>query len=329
MKKILVTFAGRKCFLEILFKYILYYKKHFDEYHIYASTDNTEDLEYIKEFASDNSGFVKVFYKEDYGIKDPNLVPEELREKYCSNFGVPNYDLWNIAWKNSKDRDAVYLKLDDDIIYLDETLLTNFLDFRINNTQYPMIYPLIINNNYSNWLLQENFGIKFYSETKFGERWNSVAHLIRDYINTNNNIPNKLVDVISEEFIFCPMGWSNLEFAKSVHNIFLDNHSKTNTFLQNFNIKETGTEITNQAPMSIGCVSWLGKSLASYTEKYGEVWQDEPWVSVYLPTLCGVNNYVYYQSVVCHYSYYRQMQLGIMSTDILERYKKIAEEICG
>lgn len=328
MKKIVVTFAGRKPFLEILFKYILKYRRHFDEYHIYASTDNLEDLNYIDQFASSNNDFVKVFHKEDFGIKNPELVLERNRSQHSCNYGIPNYDLWNIAWKNSKDKNSVYLKLDDDIVYLDETIFTDFLDFRINNRKHPMIYPLIINNNYSNCLLQDEFGVVFSEKTNFMSRWESVVHLIRDYILNNGIIPNKLVDVIPQDYIFCPVGWGNLEFVKSVHKHFLDILNKNEPIYDIIKSDCIGSEIINNAPMSIGCVSWLGESLSEFTDKWGEVWQDEPWVSVYLPILSGKNNYVYYGSIVSHFSYYRQMELGIMDTDILKKYKIIADKIC-
>ena len=54
MKTIVVTFAGRKMFMEILFPYIKKYEDQIDEYHIYAATKNQEDLDYIEKFSSEN-----------------------------------------------------------------------------------------------------------------------------------------------------------------------------------------------------------------------------------------------------------------------------------
>ena len=100
MRNIAVTFAGRKMFMEILFPYIKKYEKHIDEYHIYAATNNQEDLEYIENFAREND-FVKVFRAEEG--KDPIY-------------------LWNECYKNSQDDDAIYIKLDDDIVFIDDNL---------------------------------------------------------------------------------------------------------------------------------------------------------------------------------------------------------------
>jgi hypothetical protein len=96
MRTIAVTFAGRKIFMEILFPYIKKYEKYIDEYHIYAATHKQEDIDYIEDFASKNN-FVKVFRADER--KDPTY-------------------LWDECYKNSQDADAVYIKLDDDIVFM-------------------------------------------------------------------------------------------------------------------------------------------------------------------------------------------------------------------
>lgn len=305
MRNIAVTFAGRKMFMEILFPYIKKYETHIDEYHIYAATNNQEDLEYIENFAKEND-FVKVF-KADEG-KDPIY-------------------LWNECYKNSQEDDAIYIKLDDDIVFMDENLFTDFAEFRKNNPQYPIIYPLIVNNTYISWILQDKMGFKFSDTSNFDNRWNTVVDLIREHLKSSG-IPDKITDVIPEEFVLCPTGWGDVNFAKSVHNKFLDllENNKGNEFkIPKDN--STGLILSNNPPASINCCSWLGESMKKYTKNFGDVWQDEIWLSVYLPILTGQPNYVYFNSIVSHYSYYKQMQGGILESDILERYKKIKENI--
>jgi len=296
MKKILITFAGRRKFLEILFKYIDKYSHHIDEYHIYAATNVKEDLDFIKEY-SDNRDFVKVFWSD--------------RED-------PIY-LWNECYKNSKDEDSVYLKLDDDIVFLEENLFTDFINFRIENKEYPIIYPLIINNSFMSWLLQKEMGFQFSDRSFFGERWESVSHLIENYININNSIPDRIINVIPEEYVLCPVGWGNVDFSKSVHETFL-NALESNNLSIFRKSSDTGFELKHPYPVSINCCSWLGSGLKRYTDKFGDVWQDEPWLSVYLPILEKKNNYVYSGTIVSHFSYYIQ-QNGLLSSNILDRYK--------
>jgi hypothetical protein len=303
MKTIVVTFAGRKMFMEILFPYIKKYEDRIDEYHIYAATNNQEDLDYIEKFSAENK-FVKVFRAE--GGKDPIY-------------------LWNECYKNSQEEDAVYLKLDDDIVFIDDHLFSDFLDFRKNNPQYPIIYPMIVNNLYTSWILQEKMSLEFSQRTNFNERWDTVKHQISNYLKSNP-IPDRLIHVIPEEFTLCPIGWGDPEFAKSVHDKFLEclENNQIETF-KNTNDDSDGMVLHNHPPVSINCCAWLGSGMKEYTAKYGDVWQDEVWLSVYLPILSGQPNYIYFNSIVSHFSYYRQMQGGILESNILERYNKIKD----
>ena len=305
MKNIVVTFAGRKIFMEILFPYIKKYEHQIDEYHIYAATNNQEDLDYIEKFSSENE-FVKVFRAEPG--RDPIY-------------------LWNECYKNSQDENSVYLKLDDDIVFIDDNLFSDFLEFRKDNPQYPIIYPMIINNLYTSWILQEKMNLEFSRKTNFDERWRSVNHKIINHLK-ENPIPDRLIHVIPEEFILCPIGWGDPEFAKSVHNKFLEciENDRIDLF-KNTVDGSTGMLLDNYSPISINCCSWLGSGMKEYTEKYGDVWQDEIWLSVYLPILSGKPNYIYFNSIVSHFSYYKQMQGGILNSDILSRYNKIKDEL--
>lgn len=326
MKTIVVTFAGRKKFLEILFKYIEKFKNYIDEYHIYVSTNIIEDVQFIEEFYQKNLNFVKLFRRE-----------------------YEDHDLWNQAWKNSQDPECVYIKFDDDILYIDETIFTDFLKFRKENKQYPAIYPMIINNNYCSYILQNKMDIKLPFKSNYGLNWSDNVHLIRNYINSNRNskieirffdnqnitpfrtskiIPDRLMDIISVDTIFCPVFWGSFEYCQSIHNHFL-NDLELGDISKYRKSKDgnIGEELTDNPPISINCVSWLGESLKEYTNQFGDVWQDEPWISVYLPIMSGNNNYVYYGSVVSHYSYYKQMELGISNTNILDRYRTLSKKI--
>ena len=305
MRIVAVTFAGRKIFMEVLFPYIKKYSKYLDEYHIYAATNNPEDLDYIDKFASENS-FVKVFRAEKG--RDPVY-------------------LWNECYKNSQDSDAIYIKIDDDIVFIDESLFTEFVEFRKENPQYPIIYPLIVNNTYISWILQEKMGISFSETSNFDSRWDSVIGLIREHLKSKG-IPDRITDIIHEEFVLCPVGWGSVEFAKSVHNRFLDllENNKIDGFKKSKD-NSMGMVLDKNQPASINCCSWLGSGMKEYTSKFGDVWQDEIWLSVYLPILNDTPNYVYFNSIVSHYSYYKQMQGGILESNILERYSIIKDNL--
>ena len=186
-------------------------------------------------------------------------------------------------------------------------------------------------------------------KSNYGVNWEGNVDIIRNYINSNRNsnieiryfdknritpfrtskiIPDRLMDIISTDVIFCPIFWGNADFCKSIHEKFLSDLEKGD--ISKYKISkdnQLGEELLTNPPISINCVSWLGKSFKEYTNEFGDIWQDEPWISVYLPIMTNKNNYVYYSSVVSHFSYYKQMELGILNSNILERYKNISEKI--
>ena len=302
MKLTVLTFGGRKKFLEILFSYIEKYEKYIDEYRIYVSTENQEDIDYMIDFAN-KKNYVKL-----------------IRREY------PDHNLWNQSYKDCQDDNTVYLKIDDDILYIDETLFTDFIKFRIDNPKYPIIYPMIINNVYTSWVLQEKMGMSFNGVTDYGYEWPKYVGLIKDHL-IKNGIPERIDFIIPSNKIMCDVSWGSVPFAISVHDKFLTdlNNNDIIKYKRTTN-GDVGLEIVDNNPMSIQCISWLGSSLKEYTTKFGDVWQDEIWLSVYLPILTGQNNFVYLDSVVSHYSYYIQMERGILHTNILDRYKQFSEK---
>ena len=107
-KIVLITFGGREYTLKTLFKYILKYKKYIDEYRLFIATEIESDIKYMKEFAEEND-FVKII---DFQEKEKSIV-------------------WDKAYKSCQEENTIYIKLDDDIVYLEETLFTDFVKFRL------------------------------------------------------------------------------------------------------------------------------------------------------------------------------------------------------
>ena len=131
MKLVLITFAGNKKYLEILFSYILKYKKYIDEYKLFVATTNREDIEYMNDFKKNNEDFVKMEYYKENG----NIILNDRNK------------IWDYAYSICQDDDTIYLKLDDDIVFLEESLFTDFIKYR-ETSDAPLLYPVIINNIY-------------------------------------------------------------------------------------------------------------------------------------------------------------------------------------
>jgi hypothetical protein len=305
MKLIALTFAGRKRYMEILFPYILKYKKYINEYHLYLATTNQEDIDYIYDFQKNNNDFVKVIKLED-GVK------------------FDRADVWNLSYKNCQDEDAIYLKIDDDIVFIDENLFTNFLEFRKESTA-PLVFPHIINNLISTPYLEK------YGKLNVGS-WNKNLMVLNTWSNTIERIKPKLeelkgkfpgnfvvTNLMNESEILCPVAWGSLEYSKLSHIDFirilsesgLDNIYTENIILDRFE------------PISIQCCSWFGKDLKKYISEFGMVGrEDEPWMSIYLPFWSNNPNVIFGKSVVSHFSSYNQDNY-LINNGLLEEYKKL------
>ena len=301
MRVILVTFGGRERSIKTLFQYIVKYKQYFDEYHIYIATTNVNDTAYMEQFASQHS-FVKIIYT----MKDGSKVLDDK-----------NY-IWDNAYNNCMEEDTLYLKLDDDIVYIDETLFTTFLDFCKANPDIPLIYPTIINNIFTSWRFEKDNIFSSDAKSIIGDTWKDTYARIKDKILENVGKQIKIGQLVpSQNEILCPAAWGNLQYCIDLHIQFLQDLANNN--IQKYTSSNNWI-LENCEPASIGCVCWNGGTFKKIVTQYGKVKDDEPWWTIYIPTWTGKKNVIFRGAVVSHYSYYKQRDLGLDRTDILEKY---------
>jgi len=304
MKLVVLTFGGRECSLQILFLLILKYKQYIDEFRLYIATTIQTDIDYMEKFANENN-FVKTIYCTINGKKI--LDDREL--------------IWDNAYKSCQEDDTVYIKLDDDIVYFDETLFTDFVEYRIKNRNAPILYPVIINNTITSPLL-EKYGIyNATSKSTILHTWPNTYQRIFLNIYKNRDKRIKIGDIVNHNEILCPVSWGNLQYCYELHSQFLNDISNGNIkkyYLKNNIILE------NSEPISINACSWIGEELRKYIKEYGDIYHDENYLSIYLPIWSGNKNEIYSNCVVSHYAYYKQRELGLDNTDILHRYSVIS-----
>jgi glycosyltransferase involved in cell wall biosynthesis len=303
-KLIVVTFAGRKKYMEILFPYIEKYKQHITEYHLYLATKNEEDIQYMVDFYNKNQDFVKIIRLENQENFNKALV-------------------WNLAYKNCQEEDTIYLKIDDDVVYVDDNLFTNFIDFR-RASDAPLVYPHIINNIISSPLLQKKGILELPTNWDYNSMvvntWKNTIDRIEGTIKSLRGVfPSDYVvtNVLDQKEILCPVSWGNPHYSRECHLSFLE-------VLKSKGINSLYTEdivLSNYDPMSIQCCSWIGRDLKKYTTNFGDVGsEDEPWMSVYLPLWLENPNVIFGKSVVSHFSSYNQENF-LIESGILEEYK--------
>lgn len=304
MKLVVVTFGGRECSIKILFKYILKYKKYIDEYRIYIATTIQSDINFMENFAKNNSDFVKIIYTYD---QNNNKILNDKNK------------IWDNSWKTCLDENTVYLRFDDDIVFIEESMFTDFINYRINNNEPLLIYPIIINNLISSYFLQENNAFNTSIKSNIGKTWINTYNRIKPYLLENIGKNIKIGNITDTHEVLCPVSWGNFDYCTNIHNTFIED-------VNNLNIKKYkigNYELSNAEPMSINCCSWLGSNMKKIVKKYGEIIDEEPRLAIYLPIWDNNPNKVYGNSIVSHYAYYRQRELGLDNTDILNKYDKL------
>jgi len=302
MKLVVLTFGGRECSLKILFPLIKQYKQYIHEYRIYIATTIQSDIDYMEDFANENSDFVKTVYL----IVNNRKILDD-REK-----------IWDNAYKSCQDDDTVYLKLDDDIVYIDETLFTDFIQYRVSNRNAPLIYPVIINNLIHSCILQDNNIYNPYIKSNILDTWRKYTYRrIREHIINNKHSRLRIGDFTGGNDVLCPISWGNLKYCYDLHSQFLNDINANN--VEKYHL-ERNIVLTSAEPVSINVCSWIGEDLRQHVKDHGEIYYDEPWLAIYLPTWSGKHNEIYGKSFVSHYSYYRQRELGLDNTNLLDRY---------
>ena len=232
-------------------------------------------------------------------------------------------------YKFCLDENVLYIKIDDDIVYFEDEFFKNFIEFRRNNQQYLLVYPLIINNSFISWYLQDKGLIKLNKKSNINNKWKNKILPIKKYIEDNSieKIKEKYGKFIGDNAL-APLEWGNINFCKELHQKFI-NLIKENKIE---NLKFEKWELTEYQPVSINFVAWYGKKLKLVFDTIGEeniirqfLCGDELWFSLYAPIKTNMINCVYGGKIVSHFSYERQRSQGLETMGLLEQYHNLIE----
>ena len=266
MKKIVVTPAGRKRYLEILHKNLHKCKDEFDEWVIWVNTDNSEDINFM-EYLSSTYDYINLQYSE---------VPVDPNGSHTATICK--------FFEKCIDENSVYLRVDDDVVFIEKYSIKKLFEFRIENEQYFLVFGNILNNAL-------------------------VTHLYQQK-NIVTNLPNVSYNCEDEN------GWRNGYFAVNLHNIFLDKAYEgkvSDFFMENW-------VLSNFERCSINSISWLGKTFKTFNGEVGSA--EEIWLSSDKPKELNMPNIIFGDSLFSHYAFAPQRP-SLEQTNILERYSKL------
>jgi len=171
------------------------------------------------------------------------------------------------------DENAVYIRLDDDIVYVDENMVETLVKYRLANPEPYSVFPTIINNVRTSYHMQCE-GIIPVGE--WGEIKNEMC----------NNI-----------------AWTSENFINFLHGKALDALAAGN-LVETFALKTRQFDNYEEGYISINCFAIFGKDLAATSknvhideERHFALW--EPEKAKRLNARCG-------DAVVIHFAYHKQ-----------------------
>lgn len=246
-KIVVVTPAGRKKYMELLLPYILKNKHIIDEYRIWVNTKSDSDIDWFKDLAIANINYITLEFL-DCEIHIPGTIYK--------------------FFKNCVDEKTIYIRLDDDIVWLEDNFFEKLLKFRIENSNFLLVYGNIVNNSICDFL----HPIKnSYSET----------------INLGCLDKN---------------GYHNSKLAEEKHNRLIEN-IKNKTF-EKYRFPSVAN--LKNIQISINCICWFGKEFKTFNGEVDS--DEELFLSCRLPFYRKKFNAICSEALCSHYAFYVQKE---------------------
>jgi hypothetical protein len=298
--------VGRKESMKCLFNSMLKHKNIVDEYHLWVNTTVEEDINFINDFYEKNKDFVHL----KYGCEtlDPNQMGRADNVKRFYNYCV--------------EPDTFYFKIDDDIIFIENGTFEKLIDYKIENPETFLTYPVIMNNYWCTHFLRYFDAIDVPECPICSDIWYKLFDQVKDSMRTTDQTMSdnleepKPRDFIPENHFFSPLYWKDPEFAyqilKETYNCIIENK---------LNDLDIPNIVLNYEPVSIQFIMWAGEDFAKFNGDVKSV-GDEPWLSMFYPMKFDLKNSVVGNTRVVHYAYWPQRDY-LNTTDILSSYEKI------
>ncbi len=138
-KVVVVIPGGTKPEIEILLNHLDHEKEYFDECHLWLNTPIQHDIWYMKKIA-----------------KRFEFVTPIHRDFWCKN------GLDCIGYFMEKCvQDKIYIRLDNDIVYIQKGAIKNLLNYRIRHKDLFMVFGNIVNNPFTFHLYQQRHIMDF------------------------------------------------------------------------------------------------------------------------------------------------------------------------
>lgn len=281
-KVVVWTPYGRRSTYSILIKYLErdVNRGIVDEVWLYMNTDPSgqeDDIAYAHEL-DEEFPWVKLVYR-------PEGIPRHPGPKQ-RNTGY--------AYRYMTEPGTVYLRMDDDLVYVHEDAVANLVEKRAEMSHATAIFATTWNNAIVSWFMQQAGVIP--------KEWGECTFFCMD-----------------------PTGWANGQFAVKIHELLLEKIESRRVedlyLYQDFPIPP-GTQF------SVSSFASTGELYASLPDGPGVLVPDEEehWHTVHRPQVIGQPNILIGNAIVSHFTFMPQRSI-VLATDILDRYRALAQKI--
>jgi hypothetical protein len=198
------------------------------------------------------------------------------------------------AYRYMTDDDTVYIRMDDDLVYVHENAIENLVVKRLEMPHATAIFPVTWNNALVSWFLQQAGVIpKSFGECGF--------------------------------FCMDPTGWANGQFAVDIHRLLLD-HIEAGTVTELYTYQDF--PIPPGTQFSVSCFASLGSLYRELPAGPGILVPDEEehWHTVHQPKVTGSPNILIGNAIVSHFTFFPQRAI-VLASDVLARYRALAEKL--
>lgn len=260
------TAAGRRRYMQYLIPQVIC-SDIVDRYDIWVNTTNKEDIAFFEMLAEK--------YDKIHLVWQPDNI-------------VNGISSINAFYRDCTEEQTIYIKLDDDIIWLAPDFFETIVKFRIDNPQYFVVSPLVINNAKTTYLFQIQNKIKL-ARYQRAESFNKIL-------------------------------WKSGKFALELHEWFINQYLKPQKWEELY-CQDYPMGITR---FSINSIVWFGEEMKKFD---GIVTgDDEESMSCILPTLASKANCFCGSTIIAHFAFRSQRKV-LDKANILEQYGSILEEL--
>ena len=260
-----ITPAGRKEYLEILKRYIDRDMERglIDEWQLWLNTGVQEDIEYINSIESNKITIRK--------IKGLNAQDTSSIHKFFTY---------------TQDDDTIYIRFDDDIVFVHESMVPNLLKARLDNKEPFAVFANIVNNAACSFYQQEIGAVgKEFGEVPFNR--------------------------------FAELNHKNFEFAQYLHRNFINKYNSNQLESYYFENKI----IPEDDGISINSFAFFGKDMKELPDR-----DEEAYISTWRPKELRRFNMVCGDALVVHFAFHPQRKGFDDNSEIINFYKNICQK---